>query len=611
MAAVAVIIGANALMPSPAAQTERVPISEFRTALEEGAFSRVEIRGERVLGTLVGETSPRIETVRDLRETLAENGLSPAPDGVVVEVISEVGSNFWLNVAAEIIPFLIFFGIMGFMLRRMAGGGGPGGESGGIFSFGKSRAKSAHASEKKSSFADVAGCEEAKEALEEIVDFLKNPKKYQRLGAKIPRGVLLVGPPGTGKTLLARAVAGEAGVPFLYAAASEFVEMIVGVGASRVRDLFARAKKESPAIIFIDELDAIGKRREGAGFGGGHDEREQTLNQILTEMDGFDSNANVIVMGATNRAEVLDRALLRPGRFDRRIPVTLPDLAARERILDVHTRKKPMEKGVDLARIARITVGFSGADLESLANEAAILAARVGSRGISQKHFEDATEKIALGSERKSMKRTEEEKRKTALHELGHAVLAHVLPGAEDVHKITIVSRGMSLGSTWMMPERDEYSLSKQQFLDRITALLGGMAAERVFLGQSETGVSDDLRRATAMARGMATRYGMSAELGPVSFSHAEEGGPFALEVSAESTREIEIFTKTTLESCLARGEQILRERKQEMLALCATLLEKETLDREAFIAALEGGGKPKRSSKSAKSAKSTRPAEE
>lgn len=559
-----------------------VSISEFQKNFENGKFEAVQIRGEVVLGTLVGGASVE-KTTKLPNDNLKDLGFDNPPEGTEVTIESTESQSFWLKLLGDILPILLIIGILVFFMGRM----GKGGNS--PFSFGQSKGKQFDRRKKKTKFENVAGADEAKEDLLEIVDFLKNPKKYTSLGAKIPKGVLLVGSPGTGKTLLARAVAGEANVPFVSISGSEFVEMFVGVGASRVRDLFEKAKKTAPSIIFIDEIDAIGKQRGGAGFGGGHDEREQTLNQILTEMDGFDNETNVIVMAATNRPDVLDKALLRPGRFDRRVIIDRPNLKSREDILRVHSQNKPLDKKIDLTQIAKITVGFSGADLENLMNEAAILVAKENRKKITTNDISRSVEKVALGRERKSMIMKPEQKRKTALHETGHAIMAHLLPNADPVHKLSIVSRGMALGVTWTMPSEDQYSMSRDKFLDEICVLLGGYAAEEIIFGQHETGVSDDLKKATAKARSMATRYGMAPELGPVSFAEAEDHSGFeqfgVKNISEETARKIDAFTQKTIEGCLVKTTEVLIEKKDILLQISEKLLEVETLEKEGFEA--------------------------
>jgi cell division protease FtsH len=433
-------------------------------------------------------------------------------------------------------------------------------------------------------FADVAGCDEAKEEVFEIVDFLKDPQKFQKLGGRIPHGVLLVGPPGTGKTLLARAIAGEAKVPFFSISGSDFVEMFVGVGAARVRDMFDNAKKHAPCIIFIDEIDAVGRHR-GAGMGGGNDEREQTLNQMLVEMDGFETNSGVIVVAATNRSDVLDRALLRPGRFDRQVHVGLPDIRGREQILRVHMRKVPISADVDPAVLARGTPGFSGADLANLVNESSLFAARRSKRSVDMQDFEDAKDKIYMGPERKSAVMREEERRNTAFHESGHAVVAKVLPKADPVHKVTIMPRGMALGVTWQLPEFDRVNLYKDRMLEELAILFGGRAAEEVFLSSMSTGASNDFERATKMARDMVTRYGMSDSLGTMVYVDTEQDSMFGKmnnkTVSELTQQKVDYEIRTLIDSQYALAKKILEENRDKVEAMVAALLEWETIDAE------------------------------
>ena len=489
-------------------------------------------------------------------------------------------------------PILII-GFLFFLMMSQAQGGNR------VFSFGKSRAKLQNNDVPQNTFEDVAGADEAIAELEEIKDFLADPAKYALLGAKIPKGVLLYGPPGTGKTLLARAVAGEAKVPFYSISGSDFVEMFVGVGASRVRDMFENAKKNSPCIIFIDEIDAVGRHR-GAGMGGGNDEREQTLNQMLVEMDGFESNSGVIVVAATNRSDVLDKALLRPGRFDRQVHVGLPDIRGREQILQVHMRKVPIDPDVNAAVLARGTPGFSGADLANLVNEAALFAARRNKRSVDMKDFEDAKDKIYMGPERKSAVMREEERRNTAYHESGHAVVAKVLPKADPVHKVTIMPRGMALGVTWQLPEFDRVNLYKDRMLEELAILFGGRAAEEVFLHSMSTGASNDFERATKMARDMVTRYGMSDSLGTMVYVDTESESIFGRNstktVSELTQQKVDAEIRTLIDSQYALARSILEQNRDKVEAMVAALLEWETLDAEQINDIMEG--RPPRSPK-------------
>jgi cell division protease FtsH len=484
-------------------------------------------------------------------------------------------------------PTLLIIGFWFFMMRQMQGGG-----KGGAFSFGKSKARLIDENSNTVTFADVAGCDEAKEEVFELVDFLKDPQKFQKLGGRIPHGVLLVGPPGTGKTLLARAIAGEAKVPFFSISGSDFVEMFVGVGASRVRDMFENAKKNSPCIIFIDEIDAVGRHR-GAGMGGGNDEREQTLNQMLVEMDGFESNSGVIVVAATNRSDVLDKALLRPGRFDRQVHVGLPDIRGREQILQVHMRKVPIDPDVNAAVLARGTPGFSGADLANLVNEAALFAARRSKRSVEMKDFEDAKDKIYMGPERKSAVMREEERRNTAYHEAGHAVVAKSLPKADPVHKVTIMPRGMALGVTWQLPEFDRVNLYKDRMMEDLAILFGGRAAEEIFLHSSSTGASNDFERATKMARDMVTRYGMSDSLGTMVYVDTESESIFGRNstktVSELTQQKVDFEIRSLIDSQYALARSILENSRDKVEAMVVALLEWETIDADQITDIMEG----------------------
>jgi cell division protease FtsH len=484
-------------------------------------------------------------------------------------------------------PTLLIIGFWFFMMRQMQGGG-----KGGAFSFGKSKARLIDENSNTVTFADVAGCDEAKEEVYELVDFLKDPQKFQKLGGRIPHGVLLVGPPGTGKTLLARAIAGEAKVPFFSISGSDFVEMFVGVGASRVRDMFENAKKNSPCIIFIDEIDAVGRHR-GAGMGGGNDEREQTLNQMLVEMDGFESNSGVIVVAATNRSDVLDKALLRPGRFDRQVHVGLPDIRGREQILQVHMRKVPIDPDVNAAVLARGTPGFSGADLANLVNEAALFAARRSKRSVEMKDFEDAKDKIYMGPERKSAVMREEERRNTAYHEAGHAVVAKSLPKADPVHKVTIMPRGMALGVTWQLPEFDRVNLYKDRMMEDLAILFGGRAAEEIFLHSSSTGASNDFERATKMARDMVTRYGMSDSLGTMVYVDTESESIFGRNstktVSELTQQKVDFEIRSLIDSQYALARSILENSRDKVEAMVTALLEWETIDADQITDIMEG----------------------
>jgi cell division protease FtsH len=497
---------------------------------------------------------------------------------MVEKVEEESGGNSMIWAALlSWAPILFIVGIWIFMLRQMQSGGNK------ALSFGKSRAKLLNNQQKRVTFKDVAGVEEAKEELQEIIEFLKEPQKFQKLGGRIPKGVLMMGPPGTGKTLLARAIAGEANVPFFSISGSDFVEMFVGVGASRVRDLFEQGKKNAPCIIFIDEIDAVGRHR-GAGLGGGHDEREQTLNQLLVEMDGFESNDGVILIASTNRPDVLDPALLRPGRFDRRVVVSRPDVRGREGILKVHTRKIPLGEDVDISVIARGTPGFTGADLANLVNEAALNAARYNKKLVAMPDFELAKDKVLMGAERKSMVISNEEKRITAYHEAGHTLVGLKVPNADPVHKVTIIPRGMALGVTQQLPEGDRHNYSKEYLLGQIAILMGGRIAEEVFLGNITTGASNDIERATELARAMVCEYGMS-ELGPLTFGKKEEQIFLGREIaqhrdfSEDTAIKIDEQVKKIISEQYGRAKQIIEDNRETMVKLSETLLERESLD--------------------------------
>ncbi|HSQ23565.1 MAG TPA: ATP-dependent zinc metalloprotease FtsH [Pyrinomonadaceae bacterium] len=496
----------------------------------------------------------------------------------LVENVQEEGSSsLWWPALYYILPFLLIFGFWIFMLRQMQSGGNK------ALSFGKSRAKLLSNQQKRVTFKDVAGVEEAKEELQEIIEFLKEPQKFQKLGGRIPKGVLMMGPPGTGKTLLARAIAGEANVPFFSISGSDFVEMFVGVGASRVRDLFEQGKKNAPCIIFIDEIDAVGRHR-GAGLGGGHDEREQTLNQLLVEMDGFESNDGVILIASTNRPDVLDPALLRPGRFDRRVVVSRPDVRGREGILKVHTRKIPLGEDVDIMVIARGTPGFTGADLANLVNEAALNAARYNKKVVAMSDFELAKDKVLMGAERKSMVISNEEKRVTAYHEAGHTLVGLKVPNADPVHKVTIIPRGMALGVTQQLPEGDRHNYTKEYLLGQISILMGGRIAEETFLGNITTGASNDIEKATELARAMVCEFGMS-ELGPLTFGKKEEQIFLGREIaqhrdySEETSIRIDSEVRKIVTEQYERARRIIEENRDTMVRLAEALLEHESLD--------------------------------
>ena len=514
-------------------------------------------------------------------------------NGVKFDVKSREEPSLLMSILVSWGPMLLLIGVWVYFMRQMQGGG-----KGGAFSFGKSKARMLDEANNSTTFADVAGCDEAKEEVKELVDFLKDPQKFQKLGGRIPRGVLLVGPPGTGKTLLAKAIAGEAKVPFFSISGSDFVEMFVGVGAARVRDMFEQAKKSAPCIIFVDEIDAVGRHR-GAGLGGGNDEREQTLNQMLVEMDGFETNLGVIVMAATNRPDILDPALLRPGRFDRQVYVTLPDVRGREQILNVHMRKVPVGQDIRADILARGTPGFSGADLANLVNEAALFAARRSARVVEMVDFEKAKDKIMMGPERKSMVMPEDERRNTAYHEAGHALVARLMPKTDPVHKVTVIPRGRALGVTMQLPEGDRYSLDKERMLSTISVLFGGRIAEEVFMNQMTTGASNDFERATQIARDMVTRYGMTDELGPMVYAE-NEGEVFLgrsvtkqVNVSEQTMQKVDREIRKIIDEQYSTARGLIEGHKDKMHAMAKALLEWETIDAEQIDDIM--AGKPPR----------------
>jgi cell division protease FtsH len=554
---------------------EQPNFSEFLKAVEQGRVESVVIRGNLVTYNLKDSAQTQrtyIVDYPDLVKMLRDRGVRIA--------VKPPDANPWYAVFLQWVPMLLFIGVWIFFMRQMQGGGAK------ALSFGKARARLISEKQNKITFQDVAGVDEAKEELREIIEFLKDPQKFQKLGGKIPKGVLLVGPPGTGKTLLAKAIAGEANVPFFSISGSDFVEMFVGVGASRVRDLFEQGKKHAPCIIFMDEIDAVGRHR-GAGLGGGHDEREQTLNQLLVEMDGFETNEGVILIAATNRPDVLDPALLRPGRFDRQVVVPRPDVRGREEILRVHARRIPLAPNVELKVLARGTPGFSGADLANLVNEAALLAARQNKKFVDMLDFENAKDKVLMGVERRSMIISDTEKRTIAYHEAGHALVADFLPGADPLHKVTIIPRGRALGLTMQLPMDDKYNYSKDYLVNRITILLGGRSAEEIVLSQQTTGAGDDLEKATEMARKMVCEWGMSDKLGPLTFGKAEEhiflGREMARpkDYSEDTALVIDSEIKRIVIECAARARQILEENLEKLHALARALLERESLDSE------------------------------
>ncbi|OYX53335.1 cell division protein FtsH [Candidatus Saccharibacteria bacterium 32-50-13] len=585
-------LGAIAIF-SPQDNLKEVSISSVIERANKGEIKKIEIQGNDVKVTPKNEDRPTERSVKEGGSSLYEQGLKQDKTEVAVVPPSTAGDTFW-NLAIILVPVLIIVGFFMFMMRQAQG------QNNQAMGFGKSKAKLYGLDKEKVLFDDIAGNESAKQDLEEVVDFLKHPKKYEALGAKIPKGVLLVGNPGTGKTMLARAVAGEANVPFFSISGSEFVEMFVGVGASRVRDLFAKAKKNAPAIIFIDEIDAVGRKR-GSGMGGGHDEREQTLNQILVEMDGFETGTNVIVLAATNRADVLDPALLRPGRFDRRTQITLPERKDREAILRVHFKKKPTDETVKIDKLAAKTAGSSGADLANIANEAAIIAARRNSKKISNADLTEAFEKVAIGPERKSKIMSDADKEMTAYHEAGHAIVGHVLPDSDPVHKVTIIPRGGTGGVTWFLPPEDKSYTSIVEFKDILARAMGGRIAEELKYGKDRvtTGAGSDLRKATEIARDMVIEQGMSDGLRDQVF-HEDNGGMVFDKITHErpysdSTAEkIDQNVKAILEEAAERARAVLKANAKSLDALAAALLEEETLEENAVSEILKDAVLPK-----------------
>ena len=550
--------------------------SQFIDEVKQGKIAKVTIEGRIVKG--VKSTGEKFTTYAPSDIWMVTDLLK---NGVIVEAKPEEEPSLLMNIFVSWFPMLLLIGVWVFFMRQMQGGG-----RGGAFSFGKSRARMLDENNNTVTFADVAGCEEAKEEVSELVEFLRDPSKFQKLGGRIPRGVLMVGNPGTGKTLLARAIAGEAKVPFFSISGSDFVEMFVGVGAARVRDMFENAKKHAPCIVFIDEIDAVGRQR-GAGLGGGNDEREQTLNQLLVEMDGFEANSGVIIIAATNRPDVLDPALMRPGRFDRQVVVPLPDIRGRDQILQVHMRKVPIAPDVKADVLARGTPGFSGADLANLVNEAALFAARGSKRLVDMEDFERAKDKIIMGAERRSMVMPEHERKNTAYHESGHAVVAKLLTRTDPVHKVTIIPRGRALGVTMQLPTEDRYSLDREQILQNIAVLFGGRIAEEVFMGQMTTGASNDFERATEMARNMVTRWGMTESLGTMVY--AENEGEVFLgrsvtthkNMSEETMRKVDAEIRRLLDQQYALARKILEDNRDKVEVMAKALLDWETIDAE------------------------------
>jgi len=566
-----------------AGQEKNISLTQLLNDADAGKVSEVVVNGSEVTGHWKDDKTQFHTTIPgnypDMYKTLRDHGVNIT--------IKDQNSNAWLGFLIQLAPFALLLGLWFFLLRQMQSGGNK------AMSFGKSRARLLSMQQKKITFKDVAGVDEAKEELKEIIEFLREAQKFQRLGGRIPKGVLLVGPPGTGKTLLARAVAGEANVPFFSISGSDFVEMFVGVGASRVRDLFEQGKKNAPCIIFIDEIDAVGRHR-GAGLGGGHDEREQTLNQLLVEMDGFESNDGVILVAATNRPDVLDPALLRPGRFDRRVVVDRPDIRGREEVLKVHSKKVPMAEDVDLNILARGTPGFSGADLANMVNEAALTAARYNRKSVHMYDFEVAKDKVMMGAERKSMLLTDEEKKVTAYHEAGHTLVSALREHSDPLHKVTIIPRGMALGVTVYLPEEDQHTVTKEYLETRLATLMGGRCAEEIFLGKMTTGAGNDIERITELARKMVCEFGMSG-LGPMTYGKKEEQIFLGREIaqhrdfSEETAKQIDIEVRKFVDTAYQSAYNLLNTNQDIMHRMAAALLERETLDAAEIKLIIEG----------------------
>ena len=576
---------------NPQPSNQELSYSQFVEQVQRDQVSAVSMDNIAIRGTL--KNGERFETVLPPvgDEKLMDDLLA---HDVQVQALRPEEPSIWAQLLIASFPILVIIAVFMFFMRQMQGGAGG---RGGPMSFGKSKARLLSEDQIKTTFADVAGVDEAKEDVQELVEFLRDPGRFQRLGGRIPRGILMCGSPGTGKTLLAKAIAGEAKVPFFSISGSDFVEMFVGVGASRVRDMFDQAKKQAPCIIFIDEIDAVGRHR-GAGLGGGHDEREQTLNQLLVEMDGFEPNDGIIVIAATNRPDVLDPALLRPGRFDRQVVVPLPDIRGREQILKVHMRKVPAADDVDPAVIARGTPGFSGADLANLCNEAALFAARASRRLVGMDEFEKAKDKIMMGAERRTMVMSEAEKRTTAFHEAGHTIVGRLMPEHDPVYKVSIIPRGRALGVTMYLPEQDRYSHSKQHILSNICSLFGGRIAEEMILGDTgiTTGASNDIERATSLARSMVTKWGLSDRMGPLKYAE-DDDQPFlgmsasnsSMQVSGETARMIDEEVRSIIDDCYARAQQMLSDNEDKLHAMAAALIELETLDAKQIDDIMEG----------------------
>ncbi len=595
-----IVIAAVQSVTGDQTETSEVRYDEFIERLEQGDVENMHVQPERDVLVVTGQFTDQSED-ENFRTYVFNSDITTGfladIENVELTVEPEEEQSNWFSTIILILPFLLIFLIIIFLMSSAQGGGGGGGNR--VMNFGKSKAKMVSDEKKKAKFKDVAGADEEKQELVEVVEFLKDPRRFSAIGARIPKGVLLVGPPGTGKTLLARAVAGEAGVPFFSISGSDFVEMFVGVGASRVRDLFENAKKNSPCIIFIDEIDAVGRQR-GAGLGGGHDEREQTLNQLLVEMDGFSANEGIIIIAATNRADILDPALLRPGRFDRQIQVNAPDVKGREEVLQVHARNKPLHEDVKLNLIAIRTPGFSGADLENLLNEAALVAARDNKTEIGMEHIEEAIDRVIAGPAKKSRVISKKEKNIVAWHEAGHTVVGVKLESADTVHKVTIVPRGMAGGYAMMLPKEDRYFMTKPELLDKIVGLLGGRVAEEVQFGEVSTGAHNDFQRATAIARKMVTEYGMSEKLGPMQFGQNSGGQVFLgrdiqndQNYSDAIAHEIDLEVQRIIKDSYERCKQILIANKDSLDLVAQKLIELETLDAEQIQSLINEGKLP------------------
>ncbi|PGQ69896.1 ATP-dependent zinc metalloprotease FtsH [Bacillus cereus] len=594
-----VVIGIVSYFNGSTQKTTSVSYDKFITKLESGEVRNVQLQPKNGVFEVKGQFNnssqgEQFVTYAPNTEELQKK-INDKAKGAEVKYQPAEETSAWVTFFTSIIPFVIIFILFFFLLNQAQGGGSR------VMNFGKSKAKLYNDEKKKVRFRDVAGADEEKQELVEVVEFLKDPRKFSEVGARIPKGVLLVGPPGTGKTLLARAVAGEAGVPFFSISGSDFVEMFVGVGASRVRDLFENAKKNAPCIIFIDEIDAVGRQR-GAGLGGGHDEREQTLNQLLVEMDGFGANEGIIIIAATNRPDILDPALLRPGRFDRQITVDRPDVNGREAVLKVHARNKPLDENINLRAIATRTPGFSGADLENLLNEAALVAARQDKKEIDMSDIDEATDRVIAGPAKKSRVISEKERNIVAFHEAGHTVIGVVLDEADVVHKVTIVPRGQAGGYAVMLPKEDRYFMTKPELLDKITGLLGGRVAEEIVFGEVSTGAHNDFQRATGIARRMVTEFGMSDKLGPMQFGSSQGGQVFLgrdfhseQNYSDAIAHDIDVEMQTIMKECYARAKDILTENRDKLDLIAKTLLEVETLDAEQINHLCDYGRLPER----------------